>query len=159
MRVICPWPKSRHTGFEGMNSQIAQYIVTQQNAGTKRDQIVENLLKDGHEMKDIRSTVMKLRKISFKKNKAAGKCLDWRSPTAINSSARMIRNDVRMNKVSYPMAMRTLIKARNTLQTMIRNPRRDKRLSQINHEIQTTKRLLAPKFADKKQKANYRIIF
>ena len=135
-----------------MSTPAAQYIVQQQMKGVPRSMIIENLVKAGHSFEDIRKVFIAMQKLRNKK-----KIMDWRSPTAINETSRMIRNDIRTNKISYSLGMTILIRARNTLKSMIMNPRKDHRLAQITQEIQTTKRLLMPQHANYDSKMNYAV--
>jgi hypothetical protein len=93
--------------------------------------------------------------INFKANKPQ---LDWRSVTSINETARLIRRDVRKKKISYYLGMSILIRARDQLATLIRNPMRDRRLAQINHEIRVTKKLLKDQFGNANSVQQYKLM-
>jgi hypothetical protein len=145
-------PENKSTGNVLLQNPTANYIIKQQNKGLPRSLIVDNLVKSGYQTDEIRKIFMEL-----EKSKKNNKLMDWRSPTAINQTARMIRNDIRNKKISYSLGMTILIKARNTLKTMILNPRKDNRLGQINQEIRITKKLLMPKFSNYNSMMNYKV--
>jgi len=135
----------------GSNPIIA-YILTQKKLGTPRKVIIENLMRQKYPYRNIQTAFTILEKANSPK-------LDWRSPTAINDTARMIRRDMRSRptpKISYTMGMRLLINARDNLKTFTLNPR-DKRLYQINQEIKTTKKLMMDRYANPMMVQQYKI--
>lgn len=132
------------------NNPLMAYITTQQTAGLKKNVIMENLMKQGFSYRAIRQAYSILEANKDKR-------LDWRSPTAVNETARMIRRDIRGKKLSYALGMKILIQARNMLKTLIRNPRKDLRLKQINQEIKTTRNLLMKSYADPRVVSAYKV--
>lgn len=149
------WESNKNPSMNNVDilrNPIARYIVNQTNLRTPRPLIIEQLLQQGHEYKDIKKAFSAL-----KRHRNKRKSLDWRSPTAINETARVIRNDIRKKKISYLLGMTILIRARNMLKTMIKNPRLDYRLSQINKEIQITKRLLMRTYGNPDTARSYKV--
>lgn len=84
--------------------------------------------------------------------------LDWRSVSSINETARLIRRDIRRGKISYYLGMSILIRARDQLGSLIRHPTHDRRLSQVNHEIRVTKKLLKNTFGNPQMVQNYKLV-
>lgn len=137
-------PKKPYSTSSALASNpIAKQIIAQRNQGIPKEKIVENLLKQGYDILKIRKAFHTIKQIE-----RANRRLDWRSPTAINQTARMIRNDIRSKRISYSLGMTILLRARNYLRTIVVNQRIDKRLAQISYEIQTTKKLFMSLFAN-----------
>lgn len=135
--------------FDIYQNPISLKLLVGHRKGMPLPVIVESLLKQGYDYKDIRAILIKLKKKKTKKS------LDWRSPTSINQTARMIRNDIRRGKVSYYIGMRVLIKAREMLKSLTMKVKGDMRLAQINQEIRITKKLLMKQYANKKTLMHY----
>jgi hypothetical protein len=135
------------------NNPIAKEILTLKRLGQTKAKIVEILLKKGYSYRHIRTAYSLIDRVQHQ-----NKRLDWRSPTSINETARLLRNDVRKGKISYYMAMTILIRARDTLKTLVKNPAHDKRIPQINQEIITTKKLLMRQYGNPESMKNYKVI-
>lgn len=129
------WETNNHSNLVHLQSNpITASILEQKRKGLTRTQIIENLIKKGYNFRNIRNAYKTL---AGQKDRL----LDWRSPTSINETSRKIRNDVRKRKISYALAMKILINARNNLATMIKNPRADDRIRQFYQELTVTKKL------------------
>lgn len=129
------WETNNHSNLVHLQSNpITASILEQKRKGMTRTQIIEDLIKKGYNFRNIRNAYKTL---AGQKDRL----LDWRSPTAINETSRKIRNDVRKRKVSFTLAMKILINARNNLATMIKNPRGDDRIKQFYQEIGVTRKL------------------
>ena len=129
------WETNNHSNLIHVQSNpITASIIEQKRKGLTRSQIIENLIKQGYNFRNIRNAYKIL---AGQKDRL----LDWRSPTAINETGRKIRNDIRKTKISFALGMKILISARNNLLTMIKNPRADDRIKQFYQEIMVTKKL------------------
>ena len=138
---------------EANNNPIVSEILMQKRLGIQKSTIVERLLKKGYPYRNIRNAYAIIERVQ-----AANKTrLDWRSPTSINETSRLLRNDVRKGKISYHTAMTFLIRARDTLKTIIKDPRLDNRLQQIKQEITTTKRLLMQQYGNPEMVLAYKV--
>ena len=150
-QMILRWEKNKIRSNRIANNPIARYIYTHKRAGMSKQNIIETLIKQGHKFRDIKRAYLRV-------NRSTKKELDWRTITSINETARKIRNDIRRGRISYPLGMTILIRARNYLRTVIRNTRTDKRLHEINEEVKVTKRLLKSQFANKDTILHYRTV-
>jgi hypothetical protein len=106
--------------------------------------------------------VKPLGKEKGKDKKGSKKVLDFSSSAAIHKTAKMIRNDIRIYKLSYFNGMVILIKARNNLKKMLAEVKKDKkknestakvahlerRVQVIESEIRYTKKELMEKFGN-----------
>jgi hypothetical protein len=133
-------PSKQTVAQRASGNPIVSYIKTQQARGMPKQVIMEKLMLQGYPYRNIKNAfgVVNIMKQGS---------LDWRSPTAINETARMIRRDVRAGRVTYAKAMRILLQARENLKTLIASPR-DRRLKQMNNEIRITKKLLMQSYGD-----------
>ncbi len=150
-QMILRWEKSRIRSNGIANNPIARFIYTKKRAGMSKQHIIESLIKQGYKFRDIKRAYLRV-------NRSTKKELDWRTITSINATSRKIRNDIRKGRISYPLGMTILIRARDYLRTVIKNPRIDKRLAQINEEVKITKRLLRSQFANKDSILHYRTV-
>lgn len=152
--LILPWDNSKSTYQTSEQSAarnpLIPYIKTQLTRGIPRSVIFENLMKNGYPYRNIKTALSLIDRMNNSK-------LDWRSPTSINETARMIRRDVRAKKVSYSVGMRILIKARDNLKSLTLN-QKDRRLGQLNKEIRVTKKLLMSQYGDPLMLQQYRIV-
>ena len=75
------------------------------------------------------------------------KVLNWSSVTSINKTAISLRNTIRKSHklTFYPRALRAMLIARNKIKSMKR-AKGDRRLRQINMEIQRTKRTFLDRY-------------
>jgi hypothetical protein len=131
------------------SNPLVPYILTHSKRGVPKKVIMENLMHQGYSYRSIKTAYVLIDKM----NKSR---LDWRSPTAINETARMIRRDIRAGKVTYSAGMRILLSARDNLKTLIPS-NRDKRITQLNQEIKTTKKLLMGRYANPLMVRQFRI--
>ena len=127
-------PSTRTVEQRAKNNPIVAHIKTQSARGTPKRVIMEQLMLKGYPYRHIKNAFSVV-------NVMKQGSLDWRSPTAINETARMIRRDIRTGRVTYAKGMRILLQARDNLKTLISNPR-DRRLKQMNDEVRITKKLL-----------------
>lgn len=128
---------------------LVSKILLQTKTGIPKQKIMENLMQQGHPYRHIKNAYQVI-------NTIQKPLLDWRSPTAINETARMIRRDIRNKKISYATGMKILIQAKNTLKTLTKNTR-DKRIQQILHELRITKKLLMNQYGDPRMIQQYKI--
>ena len=143
-------PNTQTTEETAKGNPILAYILTQKKIGTSKKVIIENLMRQGYPYRNIKNAYNLIDKLNENK-------LDWRSPTAINETSRMIRKDIRAKKITYVTGMKILINARNNLKTYTTHPR-DKRVGQLNQEIRTTKKLLMHQYANPWMQQQFRIV-
>jgi hypothetical protein len=134
---------------QSRSNPLVPYILTQKKIGTPKKVVMEKLMNRGYQYRSIKRAYALIDKMDKSR-------LDWRSPTAINETARMIRRDIRARKISYSMGMKIIISARDNLRTLIPN-RRDKRIAQLNQELRTTKNLLMNSFADPRMVQQFKV--
>jgi hypothetical protein len=101
-------------------------------------------------------------KVDTVKDKKTKKVLDFSTSAAINKTAKMIRNDIRLYRLSYFDGMVLLIKGRNNLKKMLVDVKKNKkknedtakiahlerRVQVIERDIRYTKRELMEKFGN-----------
>lgn len=142
-------PPQTKTLEQQAKNPLVSKIISQTKTGIPKNKIMENLMQQGHPYRHIKNAYDVLHKINQPR-------LDWRSPTAINETARLIRKDIRAKRITYSTGMRVLLQARDNLAMITKTPN-DRRLQQIRQEIKTTKRLLMNQYGDPRLIQQYHI--